>query len=404
MHTLEIIFWISLFLIFYTYMGYGVLLWVIVKLKERFGKKHPSPALPTDKDLPELTLFIAAYNEEGIVDEKMANCLALDYPPEKLHILWVTDGSTDNTNQRLAQWPRAHVLFQPLRMGKTAALNRGMREVKTPYVVFTDANTLLSRESLKNIVQAFNNPKVGCVAGEKRISTEDKADAAGGGEGLYWRYESALKDLDARLYSATGAAGELFAIRTELYEAMKADTLLDDFILSLRIVMRGYTIAYRRDAYAMESGSANIGEEQKRKVRIAAGGLQSIARLLSLLNPFKYGVFTFQYVSHRVLRWTVTPILLFALLPLNTVLLFSPERPLLYAILWLLQALFYLAGSWGNYLAGRHIKNKILFVPYYFLFMNANVLRGFIYLYRRKGVQNGVWEKAKRTDGRPPSA
>ena len=177
-------------------------------------------------------------------------------------------------------------------------------------------------------------------------------------EGLYWRYESALKDLDARLYSAVGAAGELFAIRTELYEEMKADTLLDDFVLSLRIVMRGYTIAYRRDAYATEGGSADIGEERKRKVRIAAGGLQSIARLTPLLNPFRYGVFAFQYVSHRVLRWSLTPVLLFALLPLNTVLLFSPQHPLLYAVLWLLQALFYLAASWGNYLAGRNIRNK----------------------------------------------
>ena len=398
MHALEIIFWISLFLIFYTYLGYGILLWALVKLKERFGQKKFRPILLADNDLPELTLFIAAYNEEEIVDEKMANCLALDYPPEKLHILWVTDGSTDTTNQRLKKWPEAKVLFQPLRMGKTAALNRGMREVKTPYVVFTDANTFINSKALRNIIQAFNDPKVGCVAGEKRIHINNKANAAGGGEGLYWRYESTLKDLDARLYSATGAAGELFAIRTDLYEEMKADTLLDDFILSLRIVMRGYTIAYRKDAYAMENSSANIEEEQKRKVRIAAGGIQSIARLFPLLNPFKYGIFTFQYISHRVLRWTLTPVLLFILLPLNTVLLFSPERSLLYAIFWLLQALFYLAGSYGNFLAGKRIKNKFLFVPYYFLFMNANVLRGFIYLYRRKGIQNGTWEKAKRTD------
>ena len=397
MQYLEIIFWISLGIIFYTYVGYGLLLWVLVKLKERFGRKHSSPALPADEALPELTLFIAAYNEEDMVDEKMANCLALDYPREKLHILWVTDGSTDATNERLAQWPGAEVLFQPLRLGKTAALNRGMREVRTPYVVFTDANTFLNRDALRHIVEAFRaDPRVGCVAGEKRVHAGDKANAAGGGEGLYWRYESALKDLDARLYSAVGAAGELFAIRTELYEEMKADTLLDDFVLSLRIVMRGYTIAYRRDAYATEGGSADIGEERKRKVRIAAGGLQSIARLTPLLNPFRYGVFAFQYVSHRVLRWSLTPVLLFALLPLNTVLLFSPQHPLLYAVLWFLQALFYLAASWGNYLAGRNIKNKYLFVPYYFLFMNANVLRGFGYLYKRKDSDSGAWEKVRR--------
>lgn len=398
MWYLEIIFWISLGIIFYTYAGYGIILWALVKIKERFGRKRPFLTPPTDEDLPELTLFIAAYNEEDVVDEKMANCLALDYPNEKLNILWVTDGSTDATNARLAEWPQAKVLYQPLRMGKTAALNRGMREVRTPYVVFTDANTFINREALRNIVEAFADPRVGCVAGEKRVRAGGNANAAAGGEGLYWRYESTLKDLDARLYSAAGAAGELFAIRTSLYEEMKADTLLDDFVLSLRIVMRGYTIAYRHDAYATEGGSANIREEQKRKVRIAAGGLQSIARLLPLLNPLKYGVFTFQYISHRVLRWTLTPVLLFALLPLNIVLLFSPERPLLYAVIWFLQALFYLAGSWGAYLAGKNIKQKYLFAPYYFLFMNANVLRGFRYLYRRKGEQSGAWEKAKRRE------
>lgn len=398
MWYLEIIFWISLGIIFYTYAGYGIILWALVKIKERFGRKRPFLTPPTDEDLPELTLFIAAYNEEDVVDEKMANCLALDYPNEKLNILWVTDGSTDATNARLAEWPQAKVLYQPLRMGKTAALNRGMREVRTPYVVFTDANTFINREALRNIMAAFADPRVGCVAGEKRVRAGGNANAAAGGEGLYWRYESTLKDLDARLYSAAGAAGELFAIRTSLYEGLKADTLLDDFVLSLRIVMRGYTIAYRHDAYATEGGSANIREEQKRKVRIAAGGLQSIARLLPLLNPLKYGVFTFQYISHRVLRWTLTPVLLFALLPLNIVLLFSPERPLLYAVIWFLQALFYLAGSWGAYLAGKNIKQKYLFVPYYFLFMNANVLRGFRYLYRRKGEQSGAWEKAKRRE------
>jgi hypothetical protein len=137
-------------------------------------------------------------------------------------------------------------------------------------------------------------------------------------------------------------------------------------------------------------------EEEKRKVRIAAGGLQSIWRLRPLLNPFRYGTFCFQYISHRVLRWSLTPILLFLLLPLNTILIFTTSTPLLYAIIWLLQALFYLMGSWGYYLSMKHIKNKILFIPYYFLFMNVNVIRGFNYLHKRKGNASGAWEKARR--------
>lgn len=395
MKVCEILFWVSIFIVFYTYIGYGILLYVLVKIKECLCKPVRRP-IPADADLPELTLFIAAYNEEDVVNEKMRNCLELDYPADKLHIFWVTDGSDDHTGELLSHWPQATVLHQPQRRGKTAALNRGMHFVKTPLVVFTDANTNLNREALRKIVYAFTNPKVGCVAGEKRIAVQARDNAASGGEGMYWKYESTLKALDARLYSAVGAAGELFAIRRDLFEEMKTDTLLDDFILSLHIVMRGYTIAYCADAYAMESGSADMREEEKRKVRIAAGGLQSIWRLRPLLNPFRYGIFCFQYISHRVLRWSLTPILLFLLLPLNTILIFTTSTPLLYAVVWLLQSLFYLMGSWGYYLSTKHIKNKILFVPYYFLFMNINVIRGFNYLRKRKGNASGAWEKAKR--------
>jgi hypothetical protein len=137
-------------------------------------------------------------------------------------------------------------------------------------------------------------------------------------------------------------------------------------------------------------------EEEKRKVRIAAGGLQSVWRLRALLNPFKYGIFSFQYTSHRVLRWTITPILLFALLPLNLIILFTTSNLALYALIWELQCLFYLMGSLGYYYSRKRIKHKILFVPYYFLFMNINVIRGFNYLRKRKGNNSGAWEKSKR--------
>jgi cellulose synthase/poly-beta-1,6-N-acetylglucosamine synthase-like glycosyltransferase len=345
-----------------------------------------------------MTLFITAYNEEAVVDEKMRNSLALDYPKEKLTILWVTDGSTDSTNDRLAAWEEATVLFQPKRQGKTAAMNRGVKLVKTPIIVFTDANTTLNKEALREIARAFVDPYVGCVAGEKRIDVHDSDNAASGGEGLYWKYESTLKSLDDRMSSAAGAAGELFAIRRHLYKRMPADTLLDDFILSLRIVMQGFKIAYCRDAYAIERGSADMHEEQKRKVRIAAGGLQAIWRLRPLLNPFRYGIFSFQYVSHRVLRWSITPVMLFLLLPLNILLLAYQLHPVCYAVLLALQLLFYLAGLQGYALAKKNIKNKLLFVPYYFLFMNVNVIKGMAYLYRRKGDGGGAWEKARRAE------
>lgn len=396
--SLEILFWFGLFIVFYTYLGYGILLYILVKIKELFTRPVKWKLPERASDLPEVTLFITAFNEEDVVDEKMGNSLELDYPKDKLRIVWVTDGSDDGTNGRLqTQWAgKATVHFKPQRQGKTAAMTRGMTLVKSPLVVFTDANTMLNREAIREIVLAFQNPKVGCVAGEKRIAVQTKDGAAAGGEGIYWKYESTLKALDSRLYSAVGAAGELFAVRNELFEPMESDTLLDDFILSLRIAMKGFIIAYCTNAYAIESGSANMQEEEKRKVRITAGGLQSIWRLRPLLNPFRYGVLSFQYTSHRVLRWSVTPFLLFALLPLNAAILLLGNAPIFYGVILAMQLFFYLTGYWGYYLSTRQIKNKLLFIPYYFLFMNINVLKGIGYLRRKKG--NGAWEKAKRAE------
>lgn len=395
MNILEIIFWAFVALVFYTYIGYGIVLYLMVKVKELFVKQKKN-SLPDEADLPEVTLLVAAYNEEAVVKEKMENSLALDYPAQKLHFLWVTDGSTDQTNILLEHYGRVKILYQSERQGKTAALNRAMDYVETPIVVYTDANTMVNRNAIREIVSCFQDNKVGCVAGEKRIIVKDKDNAAGGGEGLYWKYESTLKRLDGRLYSAMGAAGELFAIRTELFEKMDTDTLLDDFILSMRIVKRGYKIAYCAEAYAIESGSADMAEEEKRKVRIAAGGLQSIWRLRELLNIFKYGIVSFQYVSHRVLRWSITPVALFALFPLNVWLAINSASSSScgYGVLLIAQLLFYLAAYWGYALSKKQIKNKFLYVPYYFVFMNINVLKGAFYLKKKKG--SGAWEKAKR--------
>lgn len=393
MRYLEILFWFCFIIVFYTYLGYGILLYLLVKIKELFIKPEQIKKSETDQ-FPEVTLFIAAFNEEAIVKEKMENCRELYYPIEKLKIMWVTDGSNDKTNEFLNAYPEVTVQYQQERQGKTAALNRGMKFVSSPIVVFTDANTMINREAIREIVRKFTNPKVGCVAGEKRIVSKEKDAAAGGGEGIYWKYESALKELDSRLYSAVGAAGELFAIRRELFETMEKDTLLDDFILSLRIAQKGYKISYCKEAYAIESASANMQEEEKRKVRIAAGGLQSIWRLRSLLNIFRYGSLSFQYISHRVLRWSITPILLFLMLPLNVLLKIKIQTEG-YSLFLILQLMFYAAALWGYYLSTRQIKNKLLFIPYYFLFMNINVVKGFFYLKNKKN--SGIWEKAKRS-------
>lgn len=387
---MKLFFWLSLLLIFYTYLGYGVVLFLLVKIKELFWKRCESKLADS---LPEVTLFITAYNEEKIVEQKMKNCKALSYPSELLKIVWVTDGSNDKTMELLNKYPDVKVLHRPGRSGKTSAMNRGMTFVESPIVVFTDANTMLNREAILEIIKEFTDPIVGCVAGEKRVLSKEM-DSATAGEGIYWKYESMLKALDYRLYSAVGAAGELFAVRKVLFEPMPTDTLLDDFILSLKIAQKGYKIAYCNKAFAMESASLNMKEEEKRKVRIAAGGLQSIWRLRSLFNIFRYGWLSFQFVSHRVLRWTLTPLLLFLLIPINGILAFQGDP--VYIGLFILQGLFYLMAITGFQLEKKKVRNKLLFVPYYFVFMNINVMQGFVYILKNKG--SGTWKKAKRAE------
>jgi cellulose synthase/poly-beta-1,6-N-acetylglucosamine synthase-like glycosyltransferase len=393
MTTLKITFWILLFIVFYAYIGYGILLFILVKIKRLSGKKKVESRPGYE---PEVTLFIAAYNEKDFVAEKIRNSLELDYPKDKLHMVWVTDGSDDGTPDVLRQYAGVEVHHLPQRSGKIGAMNRGMKFVKTPVVVFCDANTMLGRESIRRIVHLFSNPGVGCVSGEKRIFSKEKDSAAGAGEGLYWKYESTLKKWDAELYSVVGAAGELFAIRTELYQEVERDTLLDDFIISLRVAQQGYTIQYDPEAYAIETASANVKEELKRKIRISAGGIQSVIRLSSLLNFFKYGTLSFQYISHRVLRWTLAPLSLLLMLIIGFSLALNEGifKTGLYSIVFWLQVLFYLAALLGWYLENRSIRLKLLFVPYYFFIMNLSVFLGLKrYL---KGSQSVNWERAKR--------
>lgn len=373
------LFWLCLAIVVYTYVGYGLILYLLVFIKRLAIKAKPLADI-TDDCLPEVTLMVCAYNEEDIISDKMSNIHSLDYPADRLHLVWVTDGSTDNTNSILSAYPDVKIVFSPERRGKSAALKHGIKEVSTEIVMMTDANTMLNPKAIREIVRLMQDTKVGCVSGEKKVMAKSDSDEAAQGEGLYWKYESTLKRLDSELYSAMGAAGELCVIRRQLMTDIPDDTLLDDFVISMEIVRMGYKIAYTSKAFAMEYGSADLHEESKRKRRIAAGGLQSSWRLRSLMNPLRHPVVAFQFVSHRVLRWTITPVCLFALIPLNTILVLSGEG-IIYTIIWILQILFY-----ASAIAGMKISK-------YFVFMNLNVFRGMAYLINNT---SGTWEKAKR--------
>jgi cellulose synthase/poly-beta-1,6-N-acetylglucosamine synthase-like glycosyltransferase len=388
MFLIKLVFFIGVFVLFYSYIGYGVLLWLLVKLKN-IGRRR----LTLNEFTPPVTLIVAAYNEEDFIEKKILNTLSLDYPEGMFKIIFVTDGSSDSTPQLVAKYSAIQLLHSEDRKGKIEAMHRAMSYVKTPIVIFSDANTLLNKYSIRNLVRHYQDKTVGGVAGEKRIMTSAEEAVAGAGEGLYWKYESFLKKLDFEFYSVVGAAGELFSIRTDLYEYPGSNVLLDDFIISLSICRRGYRIAYEPDAFAMESASLSLKEEQKRKIRISAGAFQSMKMMADLMNVFRYPLLSFQYISHRVLRWTLCPVFLPLVLIANIILVLSNEG-LFYTLVLVTQLLFYFLALLGFLTSFRKTKIGFLYAPYYLLFINYSLYAGFFRFL--KGKQTVLWEKASR--------
>ncbi len=404
----KIVFWIGLGVVCYAYLGYGMLLWLLIRSKRLLGKRTYALGLPPDL---KVSLIVCAYNEATWIAQKVRNSLEQQFPPDQIRFVVMTDGSTDDTFDLAEEVFDKHCLtdewnisHKPERQGKIAAFHRAMMKFGNwpecpPHrhiIVSTDANTLLNPDAVARLVAHFNDPQVGAVAGEKRIAMAKKDTASSAGEGIYWQYESRLKRWDAELWSVVGAAGELFALRADLYEPVPPDTIVEDFYLTMRIAQKGYRVAYEPDAYAVETSSASVQEEMKRKVRIAAGGLQAVVRLAPLLNVFKYGTLSFQYISHRVLRWTLAPLFLPIIFLTNAVL--ALQLGGLYTVFFFLQILFYALALLGYWLERRQIRVKVLFIPYYFCLMNYAMYAGFQRIWR--GEQSVIWEKAARKNER----
>jgi biofilm PGA synthesis N-glycosyltransferase PgaC len=385
-----IFFWICLFIVTYTFVGYGLLLYILIKIKRSFSR--PKSFL-SDVALPTVTLLVAAWNEEATIIDKIKNTLQLNYPKELLQIIFITDGSTDLTPDLIYPYEEIVLMHNGARHGKMAAIKRAMPYVEGEIIVFSDANTFLNREALRELVKHYQDKKVGAVAGEKRIMVNQLADASSAGEGFYWKYESKLKKWDYELYSNVGAAGELFSIRASLYEPIESDTIIDDHMIAMRIAEKGYLIAYEPAAYASETASENTAEELKRKIRIAAGGIQSIFRLKVAANPFRYPVLTFQYLSHRVLRWTITPFLLVLALLAN-IWIVSRHGDQFYTLLLIAQCAFYTLALLGFLMERKNIRIKPLFIPYYFCMMNYAVAAGIVRYINQN--QSAAWERSKR--------
>jgi cellulose synthase/poly-beta-1,6-N-acetylglucosamine synthase-like glycosyltransferase len=330
--------------------------------------------------LHEITIVIAAYNEETIIKKKIENTITLNYPKELIKIIVITDGSTDNTYNIASQFKEVDCHHENERKGKMAAIDRIMPFVESEITVFTDANTLLSVD----------------VAGEKKvITTSIEQNKTTNQEGLYWKYESWLKQIDSNYYSVVGAAGELYAIRTSLYSYPGDNIILDDFMVSMNICRKGYVFKYEPKAFATELPSENLKEEAKRKIRIGAGGIQSILQLKSLFRIWKNPKLSYLFISHRVLRWTIIPFLLPFVLIVNAYLILTSTSLLWLLMLWA-QVIFYAFGFIGYSLQHLGKNSSITAIPYYIVFMNISQIKGvFKYL---KGEQSGIWEKAKRME------
>jgi len=376
-----IAFWVALVGIAYPYVGYAAAIWLIARFRQ-------DPYLMSDR-LPTVTVLVAAYNEEDVIARKILNSLALDYPKDKLEILVVTDGCTDETDAVIRRYEDQGVrlLSRSQRQGKVNALNAAIPLAKGEIVVCSDANAFFDPQNLKLLVRHFGDPRVALVAGEKRIRDDGKAVSAG--EGLYWRYESFLKQLDSSVSTALGATGEIFAIRRERFESLPADAVIEDFVLSMRYVMQGLRVVYEPEAVSWEDASPSFREEFKRKVRIVAGGWQSVIWLRSLLSP-RYGLVAFQYLSHRVLRWMVVPFLLPLAFLANVML----AQEAFYAVMLAAQVTLYGAAAIGYHLQQRGIRWKPFYIPFYFVFLNVAALVGaYRYLTGRQPV---TWEKVQR--------
>jgi biofilm PGA synthesis N-glycosyltransferase PgaC len=384
-----IVFVASCFVVFYNYAGYAVLVFFINQLKKR---KRTRPDFV--ENFPTVSFIVAAYNEESCIEKKILDSLRQDYPPEKIEFLFITDGSTDSTASIVSQYTAVQLLHQAERKGKSAAINRAVLAARNDILIFSDANTFLNPQATKKITRHYADERVGGVAGEKKvISVSESPHEVGAGEGLYWKYESFLKRIDSEFYSVVGAAGELFSLRKNLFEPVPDTVILDDFIISMRIAGKGYRIVYEPEAFAMELPSFSIRDEQKRKVRIAAGGFQAMGMLRSILRFWKHPRLSFLYVSHRVLRWTLSPLCLI-LAFISNLILFIDTDLLVFKVLFAGQLAFYGMAIASGLTASKNNSFKVMRLAYYFVFMNVSVVQGFFRFLR--GKQPSAWEKAAR--------
>ncbi len=382
-----LLFWTCLGGIVYAYIGYPIVIWC---LSQWFGRWE-DPAVPLDEDLPLISLLVAAYNEEDVIDERIRNALALDYPARKLEIVIASDGSTDATAEIVRRYAPQGVrlLDYPCQRGKPTVLNSSFPDLKGEIVLMSDANTAYDRMAARNIVRWFRDPSIGVVCG--RLVLTDP-ETGGNADSLYWKYETFLKICEGRLRALLGANGGIYAIRRELFQPIPKDTTCDDFVIPLQARLRtGCAILFDDQAIAREETPTTVRSEFRRRSRIGAGCFRSIPMLWRLLDP-RQGWIAFTFFSHKILRW-LCPFFMLGLLVVNPFLWQDPY----YRGALVAQAAFYLVSTALAFVPGRLKILKPLRITTMFTGMNAALLVGFWrWLW---GSQKGVMMRTPRRAG-----
>ncbi len=380
-----ILFWAGLAVIVYSYLGYPALLLLLNRLAPKVSLADGN------SELPMVSLVIAAYNEEKVINDKIKNSLEIDYPEGLFEVIVASDGSNDGTNRIVDAWAERDKrvrLLELNRGGKSSAINKAMEHAKGAVIVFSDANTVYTPGAVKRLVRRFG-PKVGSVCGRLVYRNTEKA-ASGRGEGLYWRYETFLKKLESRLGFIAGANGAIYAIRGELFEELSPGTINDDLVISMRIVKKGYRSIYEEEAVAYEDVAPDMESEFRRHVRDGAGHYIAAMDLIGLLNPL-LGVRSLIYLSHRVLRWAV-PFIMIMMLAANLMMMGEP----FYRMLLLPHLAFYIMAMAGLAVLKTRPWPLPFFVyaPFYFCNLNLALLFGFFKVLT--GSQGPAWERTER--------
>lgn len=374
----EILFWLALCLTFYAYLGYPLLLALLGSVVRR------AVAMTAAADQPGVTVILPVHNEERVINAKLGNLDALDYPRDRLTILIVSDGSTDQTRQRVLEYRgdlQIRFLELSQRQGKAAALNLGLQNTSSEIVVFSDASIMLASDALARIVQPFQDVTIGCVSGEDHIP-------GGGGEGLYGRYELYLRNLESRVSSIAGASGSFYAMRTRLCKPFLPG-MAPDFLSVLVTVEQGYRAITEPRAIGNMSSTKSTRGEFQRKVRTLIRGMTALWHARGLLNPFRAGMFALVLWSHKLMRWLV-PFFLLTLLLANIWLL---EKPV-YMATGIAQGLFYLLALLAL-LDIRLIRDNLLGkLSMYFTIVNCSIFVAWIQFLA--GTRLEIWEPTKR--------